>query len=100
MDTMKRDREARYRTRLRAEVRAMLGNACARAAEGGCGGRLDVDHKNGRDWDPTKVDSRTRWRRYREEARRGEVRLLCQTHNRSDNGRDPPDFEDEPNIPF
>jgi hypothetical protein len=70
-----RARERAYLARLRALVRSMLGDRCARA-DRNCSGRLEVDYPTYQGLDP-----RTRWRLYQKAIRRGEdVHLLCVFH--------------------
>lgn len=44
--------------------------------------RLQVDHVDGRDWDPARLNQETRLKRYLAEYRAGvRLRLLCIKHN-------------------
>jgi hypothetical protein len=77
-------RQALDYRKLRDQLHARLGGHCAE-----CGTRafLSVDHqdKDGCDWEPRKVSSHMRVRRYMKELRAGvRLRLLCRAHN----GRD------------
>jgi hypothetical protein len=71
--------------RTRAVIFEMLGHQCALAEVDGesCDGPLEIDHPHGRDWQPRKVSSYNRNRRYLREAQDGLVRLLCRHHNAS-----------------
>lgn len=45
---------------------------------------LEIDHKYGRTWTPREVSSSHRVSRYRSEARRGLLRVLCKSCNSRD----------------
>ncbi len=70
--------------KIQQEVWAMLGGRCE-----ACGSteELEIDHPAGRTWDIRKLNRWQRWRRYREEAKRGQVRLLCKRDNGHDGNR-------------
>jgi hypothetical protein len=44
--------------------------------------RLEFDHIEGRDWECTGMSTDQRMVRYRAEAARGELQVLCDLHNR------------------
>ena len=75
----RRDRVAK----LKAELWKLLGRVCALAHEGGCKGRMTVDHPKGRKWRNREICQETRLRRFIKEAKRGAVRALCHSHNSS-----------------
>jgi hypothetical protein len=70
--------------------------------------KLEFDHKNGRDYDVSKLSSTARLARYAREAEKGEGRLLCGPCNlrerkRDDNGNCVPTIaviEKTGEIPF
>lgn len=70
--------QRRYRSRLKQRLYAMLENVCAL-----CGSEddLEIDHEHGRDWEPNRVWSDARLRKYIQEAAEGHVRLLCRSCN-------------------
>lgn len=65
----------------RLRLIAELGGRCAK-----CGRThdLEIDHPQGRDWEPCKLSSSARVSRYRREAKQGLVRLLCKWCNGAD----------------
>lgn len=77
---------ATWATGLREKLIADMGSECAFQASMECNGKLEFDHPEGREWDPSSMN---RWRRmaqYRRDFEAGKLRLLCEHHNRSDGG--------------
>lgn len=74
----KRERFKAQVKRRRAALIAKLGGRCAK-----CGGRwrLEFNHPKGRDWDPARLNQRSRIARYEREAARGLVDLGCRRCN-------------------
>lgn len=48
---------------------------------------LEIDHPDGRDWQPREVSPWTRISIYEIEALAGKLRLLCRSHNGADGAR-------------
>lgn len=73
------ERKNRRGRELRSKVIEMLGGKCSL-----CGSteRLEIDHPNGRDWQPNRTSQARRANRYLEEAKAGHVRVLCRACNR------------------
>lgn len=67
-------RQVNYANRRKAELIIAMGSQCW-----GCGSThdLEIDHPNGRDWQPRKKSFSHRIIIYWREWLRGEVRLLC-----------------------
>lgn len=77
--------------RSRAALIEKLGAVCKRCGEANTD-KLEFDHINGRDYEPCKLSSSSRMARYKREAERGELRLLCGDCNKAvrktnDNGQ-------------
>lgn len=79
----KREQRRERIAHLKAELWKLLGCVCALASEGGCKGRMTVDHPGGKRWKTRDLGIETRLRRYIAEAKRGHVRTLCYSHNSS-----------------
>lgn len=81
---------ARVRARVRARQKRMvlrrtallaaLGSTCARC---GARDRLEFDHPRGRTWRATDLAPWMRIKRYEQDAREGNLRLLCRPCNAS-----------------
>jgi len=69
---------------LRVKLLALLGPVCL---ECGSPDKPEFDHPHGRDWEPNKMKRLARMVKYFEDFRKGNLRRLCQTCNRSDGGR-------------
>lgn len=83
-------RQSRLYHSRRAELVELLGGVCSRKIEDPthkCKGKLTIQHNNGRDWIMRKTSSHQRVKRLWEEARRGELSLLCHFANTSDGQR-------------
>jgi hypothetical protein len=88
-------KQMRYARKTREALIIKLGGKCAKAGQPGaspCEGALEFDHFNGRDYNPNKLSSSARMARYKREAERGELQLLCAKHNlearvKNDNGK-------------
>jgi hypothetical protein len=76
--------KARYRANLikrRKDIIERLGGCCVFC----CSIRkLEVDHKDGRDWDINKVTLRKRIVKYEQEEKEGKLRVLCRKCNGKD----------------
>lgn len=72
------ERMVRHRLKRRGELLAALGRKCA---ECGTTDNLEFDHLYQRDWKSNQVWASTRLRIYAEEARRGEIQVLCRGCN-------------------
>lgn len=108
-------KQTRTARRRKAELIEQLGSKCVKC---GTTEDLEFDHKNGRDYDPQKLSYSARLARYKREADRGEIRLLCGRCNKAaratnDNGAWIPtkdaahvtrtthmDFANDEDIPF
>lgn len=79
MGNTTRDRERASRMRLQLIID--MGGKCVL-----CGSihKLEFDHPNGRDWQPSHYSRWTRMKLYRQDWERGNLRLLCEYCNRKD----------------
>ena len=66
---------------LRFWLVVLLGGRCAHEHLGDCERALELDHINGRDWQPREVNSATRVKILVREAADGKLQLLCRRHN-------------------
>lgn len=64
----------------RLDLIQKLGGKCV---ECGYKKRLELDHINGRDWEPSKKSRWTRIARYEREAKEGKLQVLCRWCNAS-----------------
>lgn len=85
-------RQTRYARTLREALIVQLGGQCEKQHESPCAGELEFDHKNGRRYIVKKLSYSARLARYKKEADAGELRLLCEKHNKearvtNDNGQ-------------
>ena len=73
---------------LKEKLFAFLGNKCALCSETDPS-KLQVDHPNGRDWEPPKFSYYHRLLRYWFEAQQHKVRLLCEKCNLAQRAQHP-----------
>jgi len=74
-------RHSRRARKLRLALVEILGSTCANF-DGTCAGGLEIDHVNGRDWEPRKMSSLGRVNRYIREYESGvALQVLCKSHN-------------------
>ncbi len=66
---------------IRQQLLALLGGKCVRC---GTTSFLEFDHPNGRAYHPRRLSHLQRMRRYRRDAKKGLLRLLCKSHNSID----------------
>jgi len=84
-------RQTEYARRTKAELIAKLGGKCEHCAESDPD-KLQFDHINGRHYEPHRLSYSARLARYKKEAAKGELRLLCEpcnlaARNTNDNGQ-------------
>ena len=84
MGNAKTNRHADWAQRKRQELIQQLGGACVK-----CGktNKLEIDHKNGRDYKLEKLSQAGRVRRYLKEALEGLLQVLCPPCNKAKGGR-------------
>lgn len=79
----RRRRETEYKAkRSYARRLALIKSLGGKCVECGRKNRLEIDHIEGRDWDPAK---KSRWSRvaiYEREAREGKLQVLCKRCNK------------------
>jgi hypothetical protein len=93
--------------KIRADLLEKLGAFCVDCGED-AEDKLEFDHINGRDYEARKLSYRQRMIRYRREAARGELAVVCSDCNlkrrkKNDNGQHVPTICDVSltnNIPF
>lgn len=64
--------------RIREKIIHLLGDKCA---ECGSTKRLEIDHPEGRDWEPRRLSQEGRATRYWREYLAGKLRVLCRKCN-------------------
>lgn len=85
------NRHTQEAKKIRAALLAKLGGKCVLCQKDDPD-KLEFDHINGRNYEPRKLSYKMRMIRYRREAAKGELRLLCGDCNRrerktNDNGQ-------------
>jgi 5-methylcytosine-specific restriction endonuclease McrA len=73
-------KQSAYFERKRKDLIRRMGGQCVK-----CGERkydlLEIDHTNGRDWEPKKTSRSKRYRFYEKEWIEGKIRILCRKCN-------------------
>lgn len=73
----------RTKAMVKRRRKALIERLGGKCAECGTRRRLEFDHPRGRDYDPARLSQWRRIKRYEEDARAGNLRVLCRFDNAS-----------------